>query len=166
MPYEMASMYLAGRIENGGPAPARDLLWSVTQMRDGEPTENAHRYAQPLLGAGRYRSMMLHHRKGSQTLREMGDLGITFEATWEWKDGRRSRLGLGPHLVHKRSATWVTRQLVEDFYQAWVLTETPPMLKVGDMADGVRKAIKELPKIRAELERAHRREERALADDQ
>ena len=113
MPYEMASMYLSW-VENGGPAMARELVWTVTQKQAGEVVDEPHRYAQPLMGAGRYRTMMLHERQKSQMLREMGEQGVTFEVEWEWKDGRRW-FGVGAHRTHKRSATWDAKQLSEDF---------------------------------------------------
>lgn len=165
MPYEMASMYLSGRVENGGPAIARDLVWTVTQRQGGEVVDEPHRYAQPLMAAGRYRTMMLHQRQKSQMLREMGEQGVTFEVEWEWKDGRRW-LGVGPHRTHKRSATWDAKQLSDDFYQAIVLTETPPMLKVSAAADEMKKAAKEPEKIRRELERLRRLAERALHEEE
>jgi len=44
-------------------------------------------------------------------------------------------------------------KLAEDFYQALVLTETPPMLRVGDAAQEVERAAKEVKKIREELQK-------------
>jgi hypothetical protein len=140
MPYEMASMYLAGRLENGFDEP--------------------HRYAQPMMAAGRYHTMMLHERGRSQMLRGLADEGTTFGVEWAWKDGRRW-FGVGPHRTHRRTTTWDAKQLAEDFYQANVLTETPPMLKVGEAADEVKKAAKEVERIRRELESMRTFAERA-----
>lgn len=159
MPYEMASFLLAGRIENGGPALARDLVWIVTQMKEGKPVEGSHRYAQPLLASGRFRTMLLHERERSQLLLEMGKEGVAFDVEWSWKDGRRW-VGIGPHRTHRRTATWDAKQLGEDFYQAIMLTETPPLLKMGEAADDVRKAAKEVEKIRREIERLRQLVER------
>lgn len=160
MPYEMASMYLSARIENGGPAIAHDVEWNVTQLQDGKPVEeNPHRYGQPLLAAGRHRTMMLHERSRSQMLQEMADANVTWDVEWSWTDGRR-RFWVGAHIRHFRRERWDAKELVDDFYQAWVLTETPPMLKLGEMADEVRKAAKEVEKIRRELERLRRLAER------
>lgn len=84
---------------------------------------------------------------------------------WQWKDGRRW-LGVGPHRTHKRSTTWDAKQLSDDFYQAIVLTETPPMLKVGAAADELKRASKEPEKIRRELEKLRQLAERALREDE
>lgn len=51
MPYEMASMYLSGRIENGGPAYARNLVWIVAMKRQGAAVDEPHRYAHGAAGA-------------------------------------------------------------------------------------------------------------------
>ncbi|MDQ4036504.1 MAG: hypothetical protein M3153_11360 [Chloroflexota bacterium] len=75
-------------------------------------------------------------------LNELADLDAVVGMEWSWEDGRR-RFIAGPRRRHQRSAEWRCAQLREDFYQALVLTEAPPLPKV----------VKELEKLRGEVKK-------------
>ena len=167
MLWDMASMYLAGRVENAGPAVARDLEWLVTlRGPDGKEIEPMRRYAQPMFAPEKYRTMMLDPRnRGSTTaLRQLADEGMVIDVEWSWTDGRR-RWPFGPHARHTRTDQWDCKQLSTDFFEALILTETPPMLKLSGMADEVKKAAKDVRKIPDELRRLRWIAERAFDDE-
>jgi hypothetical protein len=150
MVHEIAHLYLAGRIENGGPAYARDISWDVRLLENGQLVDEDRSYKQPLMAPGRHRTTMLHPRGKQATLKALADRGFTVEMTWSWTDGRH-RFGVGPRKRHQRSEVWDFATLRDGFYKGSVMVETPVDVKLANALDPIRKAADEIPRIGSEL---------------
>jgi len=88
-PFTRGPMYLEVRLENFGPANARDVrLEVVTEDTVGRPVpESKHRLEESVLAAGQHRSILaLPGDRGD--LRAMAAAGCVVVASWSWMDDR------------------------------------------------------------------------------
>jgi hypothetical protein len=131
-------MYLEVRLENFGPANARDVRLDVrTEDPGGQLVAGSeHRLGETILAAGRHRTI-LALPAGRSDLRVMATAGYVVVATWSWTDDR-SLLPFGTR-IQRRAVRTPALAVQEAYYPGHVIIE--PTL--DELARDIRNDIRE-----------------------
>lgn len=142
-------LYLALRLQNYGPAIARDVRLRFWYAIDGEAVAGTDvMYADPVFAPGRLREFLPDAAGGANlTLSGLADQRHVLHAELSWADDRLNLLG--HRARHSSSWTWPTRDLRDGFYTAHPLTDKELIPLFEKKAD---KVIGELQKLRREAE--------------
>lgn len=140
-------VFLSVRLENYGPANARDVEL-VYRLRDpaGEVV-GERRHGQAVLAVGQHKTFLPDAALvGASSRKFMNDLAegdLRLEAEWSWRDGRRRpRLGL-PRATHRRHFEAAAEDLRRDLYGGWSLNERT----IDESLDAVADELLELRKL-------------------
>lgn len=137
--HERAGTLLEGRLENFGPASARNLHFTLHVSQDGAPVVDATSdLKEPLFPAGLHR-FFLPRTHPAATISSMAEIGIVFEAQWSWEDDRN----VLPLRGHTRRKTFrkTAGQIKDDYYPGHAILEK-------DVATALTDISKELEAIR------------------
>lgn len=146
-PFTRGPMYLEVRLENFGPANARDVRLEVlTEDPEGQTVpDSEHRLAEGGLAAGRHRTILaLPGNRGD--LRAMATAGYVVVATWSWTDDRSLlpfRSG-----VQRRTVRTSALAVQDSYYPGHVMIEPTIDELLRDIRDDIRlmrKAVESRP---------------------
>jgi hypothetical protein len=148
-PWPKAHMYLAVRIENYGPAVARDLTFTYWLARaDGSRVpESAATLHETMFPIALPREALPHDPTGpqAQTREQLAAAGLYVNAEWSWRDGCGK--------LHKGSDSREISQIVTDYSDSKVLIEHFPLDSLPDIdkhLDGISDSLAEIAKAVAE----------------
>jgi hypothetical protein len=151
-------LYLALRLENYGPAIARDVRLRFWYEREGTLLEGTDlSYADPVFGPGRRREFLpdTDNPKGAHLmLNALGEQGYVLQAELSWADDRLTLRGHRQR--HTGHWTWPTDDLRHGFYTAHPLTDKELIPVFERKAD---KVIGALERISREAEYPRQRRE-------
>jgi hypothetical protein len=146
-------LYLATRLENYGPDIARDVRLEAWITHEGKPVDaSRRRHAEPLFPAGRHRTFLMRTGDQYQMLRAMAEEGGELRLRWEWSDGRRGGLGLGPPRRHAGESVTALSEFSEGFYEGGALVEKEPLDDFPKLVEHTKKVPDELRRLRNILE--------------
>jgi hypothetical protein len=142
-------LYLALRLENYGPAVARDVRLRYWYVINGQTVEGTDvSYADPVFGPSRRRDFLPGAAGDANLmLTALAEQRHVLHAELAWTDDRLSLLRRRQR--HSDSWTWATEDLRRGFYTAHPLTDKELVPTFERKAD---KVIGELEKIRREAE--------------
>lgn len=152
-----AGRHLGLRIENHGPASARDvaITYQLQTPAGHVLGERAHR--QPVMGPGRHLTMLAGNALGEPTLptlSDMADRGMTLMVRWSWQDDTpRSWFSAGRPSHHERSRRWPAADLRDGMYGGLVLAELDADQAANTMARALLDLAKQVEQWRQDQQR-------------
>jgi hypothetical protein len=149
-PWPKMHLVLAVRIENYGPAVARDVTFTYWLSRaDGSHVQGedaAGSLHEALLPIGLPREALPHDPAAqNRNMDGLAEAGLMLNAEWSWRDGCR-------HL-HKAKDSRRVAQVAEDYHGSKVLIEHFPLdslPKIEKHLDGISDSLSEIAKAVAE----------------
>jgi len=154
-PWPKAHMYLAVRIENYGPAVARDLTFTywLTRADGSRVPESSATLHETMLPIGLPREALPHDPAGQhpQTREQLASAGLRVDAEWSWRDGCGR--------LHKEKDSREISKIVTDYRDSKVLIEHFPLDSLPNIEkqlDEISDSLAEIAKSVAQPERARR----------
>lgn len=112
-PFLDSPIYPVVVLRNYGPSLARTVKVTIDLItREGGVIDAARQSFEPeYLEPSTEWTFTLDTGGTTPTTQQLDDDGVQVRVAWEWRDGRRSRLGFGPPAVHRE--TWIR-------HMAWI----------------------------------------------
>lgn len=147
-PWPKAFMYVAVRIENYGPAVARDLTFTYWLTRDdgSRVPESGATLHETMLPVGLPREALPHDPAGQQpqTREQLASAGLRVNAEWSWRDGCRR--------LHRGTDSREISRIVTDYRDSKVLIEHFPL----DSLPEIEKHLDKISDALADMAKADR----------
>jgi hypothetical protein len=144
-PWPKAHMYLAVRVENYGPAVARDLTFTywLTRADGGRVPDSAGTLHETMFPIGLPREALPHDPAGpqAQTREQLAAAGLRVNAEWSWRDGCGR--------LHRNTDSREISQIVTDYRDSRVLVEHFPLDSLPDIEkhlDGISDSLAQIAK--------------------
>ena len=141
-PWERASWYVVVRIENLGPAPARNLDVQIYLWDHGQRVTDQDRHlAEPFLGLGSHRTFLIRGGQRLETQKQMAERDVRVDVRWSWDDQRSGGLRRST-----RSLVYPVASINSDYYEGSALIEPNVERSLEDISKHLKDLTDKVPK--------------------